>query len=71
MKCEDREEAGAKNPKNCSIVFQDFLRLDYSFVDGEEHTMIPTKIERYDKETREGKALDKWQLASVIKYSSF
>lgn len=65
IKCEDSQEDGAQNPKKCSIMFGNSVRLDYSFVDKAEHTMVPTKIERSANKTGE------WRLTNEIKYLNF
>ena len=72
VKCENGKEKGAQNPKKCSITFGDnAVRLDYSFVDKDEHTMVPTKIELYEPETKEKKKTGQWKLRSDIKYLNF
>ena len=75
VKCEDGKVEGANNPRKCSILFGDTVRLDYDFVDKtidqEKYTMFPTKIERYALEKIDGRITNKWVLASKIKFLNF
>lgn len=70
VKCVDVKEEGAKNPKKCTLSLKGY-RLDYNFVDGDEHTMIPTKIERYKQEMKKGKLTGEWKLRRELKYRKF
>lgn len=71
VKCEAGKEEGAKNPKKCSIMLREAIRFDYSFVDGEEHTMIPRKVERYEQRRNDGKPTGEWRLTSEIQWLNF
>ena len=71
VSCEDRVQPRASNAKNCSIWFQDFLRLDYFFVDSAEYTMIPTKIEVHEAETKNGRPTGRLRLVISVQYLAF
>lgn len=47
VKCEALKDETKKNPKKCSItiVKNETVQLEYSFVDGEQYTMYPEQIE--------------------------
>lgn len=60
--CVDVGDKSKKNPKKCSISFNDTIRLDYNFVDKDEHTMYPEQIACYFK----NQTTDDWTL--VIKH---
>lgn len=71
VRCEDvtdKSKENKKNPVKCSITFNETVRLDYEFVDREEHTMFPEKIESYlqNNQTAGG-----WKLYSKMSYTNF
>lgn len=69
VKCEDVRKAdeSKKNPKKCSITFNETVRLDYEFVDREEHTMYPEKIVSYWK----NRTTSEWSINSKLIYLNF
>lgn len=70
VKCEDatnKADESQKNPKKCSITFNETVRLDYEFVDREEHTMYPQKIVSY----RQNRTTGEWKTISKLVYSNF
>lgn len=67
VKCEQAKGSTKKNAKKCSISFNETIRLDYSFFDGEDYTMYPDRIEGHVK----NQTSDVWELQTSSDYSNF
>ena len=57
---------GADKTRNCSIIFNDSFKLEYSFIDGDEHTMYPVKILSFHKQE-----VDVWKLKDQLIFTNF
>lgn len=67
VKCEPSKDSTKKNAKKCSITFNETIRLDYSFFDGDEYTMYPEKIEGSAQNRTSGL----WELQAFVAYTNF
>ena len=66
VECVDLDDSSKKNPKKCSITMNE-TRLDYEFVDRDEHTMYPEKITAHLK----NETTCDWNLHFQVTYLNF
>ena len=69
VKCKDvtNGKQDKKNPKKCSITFNETARLNYEFADQEELTMFPERIEIHLQNRTTGE----WKPVSKLIYTNF